>query len=99
MYAVLNQAGVLTGFSEFDKSSGIEVPDDCDLVPGRYKWDQGLGAFIPLATGQDRVLDEPDAMRAIYLGFCAIRDGQQLPKETLAWLDWYKQSFDNVRAK
>jgi len=98
MWAVINAAGVLTGFSQSDQSSGIEVPDDCDLTPGRYRWDDAMRAFIPITAQQDSIKQEPDAIRAIYLGFSAIRDGKPLPQATLDWLDWYRNTFDNMGA-
>lgn len=48
--AVLDADGVLTGYKQTAKPAkdAIVVPDDCDLAPGKFRWDPNAGAFIPL---------------------------------------------------
>jgi hypothetical protein len=102
--AVLDSAGVLTSYEQIEDDvledailpgSRILVPDGCDLAPGKYRWNGQT--FIPIgANGQDMVAEELDTVRAITLALMAIRDGKPFPPETLKWLDWYENSFDNL---
>jgi hypothetical protein len=100
LIALLDQAGVLTGYEEVEagevpgRVGRIPVPDGCDLVPGKYRWDGK--SFIPINQNkQDAAAADPDAMRAIAHALMAIRDGEPLPPDTLQWLHFYQTSFDN----
>jgi hypothetical protein len=54
--------------------------------------------FLPLvrkvATTEEL---SPDALRGIFRGFQAIQESGliTLPPETLSWMNFYRQSFDN----
>ena len=98
--ALLDDSGMLKGFRVVSKPKAVQtaaqvpVPDDCDLVPGRYRWDADRGAFLP--TGKATAAAAPtDALRAIWLGFRALKEqGIVLPEETLAWMASYAKTFD-----
>jgi hypothetical protein len=97
--ARLDKNQVLVGFTEAGpktwKTRGyqVAVPDGCDLEPGRYRWDGATFVALPPAGGQD-ALEEPDAVRAIALGFAKISETVELPQETLDWLDHYDTSIE-----
>jgi|TARA_Y100000310_G_scaffold87397_1_gene84228 hypothetical protein len=46
--AKLDRNKVLTGFTRKPGVKGIEVPEDCDLDPGKYFWDVKKKMFVPL---------------------------------------------------
>jgi len=48
--AVLDENGVLVGFKQVSVccTDDLEVPEDCDLRPGKYRWDEVAGSFVPL---------------------------------------------------
>lgn len=100
-YAQLDANGVLTGFVRLgdgapgaDAPDRVEVPLDCDLQPGRYRWNAAERRFDPISMEPAERLQGLDAVRAIALALVAIRDGKELPQYTLDWLDWYERSFD-----
>lgn len=93
--AILNDANVLVGYGEPTGEPGeVLVPDDCDLIPGRYQWDGR--AFMPVLPTAEQILNQPNTLRAVAKGFAAIRDSGvvTLPDETLDWLSAYENSFD-----
>lgn len=102
--AMLDDHGILTGFSEGTPGlDRIEVPDNCDLEVGRYRWNCAAKRFDPLPRldpwlAMPEETPEPDTLRAIARGFMAIRDNGlvALPPETLDWLDRYGRSIDNA---
>jgi hypothetical protein len=55
--ALLNKDHVLEGFEVVDTHAAdgefrIAVPDDCDLIPQKYRWRHDLKRFVPV--------DDPD---------------------------------------
>lgn len=94
--AILDKDGVLKGFAARQAKKGeVDVPDACDLVPGRYVHRDG--AFWPLppkAKKRDEL--DPDAMRAIWKGFAALRlqGVVDFPAETIDWIDAYGRTLD-----
>lgn len=48
-YALLDERRVIAGYVHQGPPSPyrIEVPDDCDLIPGRYFWHPATKAFWP----------------------------------------------------
>lgn len=108
-FAIIDEGGVLTGFRpaeeneiRTERDDVVEVPEDCDLEPGRYRWDGAR--FMPIilkAPASDE--PEPHALRAIAKGFIAIRDQKansdiwmvELPAETLEWLSFYERTIDS----
>lgn len=97
MWALLNGDKVLIGFSNFDDSSGVEVPEDCDLKPNKYKWNGE--AFIPLGFGQDAIAEQPDVMGAIVDALEEIQKTIPLPKRSADFLTFYKTSIDAAGKK
>lgn len=90
--AIIDRFGILMRY-ERTNDEGIPVPEDCDLVPGKYRWDGER--FIPImqAFGK-QTIDNPSTVAAIAEGFIAIRDRKPLPISTLEWLAAYERSFD-----
>ncbi len=83
--ALIDADGVLTGFDETGKAAGVTVPVDCDLLPGKYRWDGD--SFQPLLDQfSKKQIVAPDAMTAVGRGLLAIRDGKKFDDYTLAWL-------------
>lgn len=103
--AILDAGGVLTGYGSYHRSDipagCIEVPDECDLQPGKYSYSTASCAFwpimdeTPVATTAGPVAGDFDFIRAIWKGFVSLRAaGHEFPAETLAWMDQYGRSFD-----
>lgn len=95
--AILDPDGVYRGHEPFTGKLGpgdAEVPDDCDLEEGRYRWNGKT--FLPIASPEpEDMVNELHTLAAIAAGFMAIRDaGTPLPAITDRWLDWYVKTFD-----
>lgn len=90
--AILNESNDLVGIAT--DGNGPEVPDDCDLkTDGRYRWDGKT--FVPKNPAtQGTIENEPDALRAIALGFWEINKTIPLPAYTKQWVKWYANSVD-----
>lgn len=74
----------------------VAIPVDCDLAPGRYRWDAIKQTFLQIAQANP-LSDQPapDALVAIALGFVATRKGgATLPEPTLRWMDAFFTSID-----
>ena len=65
---------------------------DCDLPPGKYKWDAERQQFLP--AGKKSPAAAPDATRAIVKALDAIAKHIALPEESLRFIAEYKQTFD-----
>lgn len=53
LVALLDSDSVLRGFEHvpvhnIDTARRIAVPDDCDLIPGRYVWRHDKARFVPI---------------------------------------------------
>lgn len=84
MKAILDVSKVLIGFSSDHESSGIDVPDDCDLIPHKYIYDgEKFHPIIPHFTGDT---PSPDFQSAMVMLSCAMRDRTPLPAPFLSWL-------------
>ncbi len=98
--AKLNAAGVFIGIEELpeDELTPHHLPEitDCDLPPHKYRWDDGKQCFLALPKkALEDSLSEPHALRAIVLGFIAVKNsGITLPKETLDYIAWYQSTID-----
>src|SRR5690242_3533708 len=93
--ALLDKQGVLKGFDETGTATGIPVEPNCDLQPGKYRWEGETRTFVPdMQAFKGRSIVSPDAISAIALALIAIRDGKPLPDYTLAWLSAWEKSFD-----
>lgn len=67
---------------------------DCDLPPGKYRWDGTR--FVPLPTEQQRPrTDVPSLEEAFYaLVRGIVQSGQQIPPRTAQWATWYRSTVD-----
>jgi hypothetical protein len=99
--AVIDQSGLLTGFKTMHVADGwkpaagqVPVPENCDLVIGRYRWCAPQGAFLPIVPAAPAVDVEPNAMRAIALDIKARDRGEPPPEESVKWAHWFLDSLD-----
>lgn len=100
--AILDAQAVLLGFKKVsvvgrkETKFQVPVPDECDLTPKKYRWDAEAKTFVPLPPVAGSTPEHPDQVKAIALGFMALREAHvvALPKLTLAWLDWYAGTID-----
>jgi hypothetical protein len=78
----------------------VAIPVDCDLAPGRYRWDAGKNTFVPL--GKASALDAtppPDALEAMAFGLLAQwKAGTTLHDKTLRWLDAWLTGIDKMKS-
>lgn len=104
--ARLDANGVLAGYerglpADYAPQAGeVVVPDDCDLLPGKYRWDAERGAFLPLPRpGSADAVKDVNVLRAIFRGFQALetRFPGTLPSETKEWLNQFACSVDNLK--
>jgi hypothetical protein len=84
MKALLDAGGVLAGFSHAKTAKGVDVPDDCDLEPGKYVWDGKC--FNPILAQFNSDGPAPDFSAAVIKALACIRDGSQFPPDVLSWL-------------
>jgi hypothetical protein len=90
--ALIDANGVLIGY-ERTFEDGIEVPDECDLAPGRYKWNGT--SFVPILEAFTKTeVDAPDTVTAIAVALKAMRDGKPMPGITLKWLEEFDKTID-----
>lgn len=98
--ARLNPAGVFIGIEELpeDELTPHHLPEitECDLPLHKYRWDDEKQCFLPLPKkALEDSIAEPHALRAIVLGFIAVKEsGIALPKETLDYIAWYQTTID-----
>jgi hypothetical protein len=95
--AILDSNGVYHGIEEIHpdnmQSHHVELPDGCDLPPGKYRWDGST--FRPITDPERIKISNPDAFNAIAIGFIALhQQGIKLPEETEEWLDHYITTQD-----
>lgn len=92
--ARLDRSGVLMGYEDMPKGNKATVTDgmpewvdggDCDLKPGRYRWNPQAGRFDPVKS------DKVDTETAIIEGFRHLRDVEDmtLPAVTESWIAEY----------
>jgi hypothetical protein len=109
--AVLDANGVLAGYERAlpddyePKANEVIVPDECDLLPGKYVWgasaNAGNGTFIPITRGGSAdEAKQVNVLRAIFRGFQAIesRFPGTIPTETKDWMTQFASSVDNKGA-
>lgn len=97
--ARLDAAGVYLGTEQIPAdqvtADHVQLPDGCDLPPGKYGWDRDKRAFVPLADAQQRAVEQPVALNALaWLLLAQYAAGMPLPAPCMAWLDWYVKTID-----
>lgn len=101
--ARLDRSGVLMGYEDIADGSVATVTDgipewvdggDCDLKPGRYRWNPQAGRFEPVKS------EKVEAETAIIEGFRHLRDveGMTLPAATESWIAEYDKRKARVGA-
>jgi hypothetical protein len=95
--AKLDENNIYHGIEEIEDDAlqphHIELPEGCDLPPGKYQWSGET--FIPMRNPQRLKTSDPDALNAIAIGFISLQQsGAALPEETLEWLDHYITTQD-----
>ena len=89
-YAILNNRDELTGFKQLDPTntsqSHIQVPDNCDLKPGQYRYSRENRRFEPITK---KVIPfSQNEVKAIADGFNAIYESGliELPQNVIDWI-------------
>lgn len=103
--AILSSDGTYMGVGEIvdldQLAPGqVPVPADCDLLPGRYRWDSDKQTFMPIDRGSpvDRT-PPPEAIEGIAFGLLsAWKSGMSLHEKTLSWLDGWLTSIDKMKS-
>lgn len=92
--AKLDADGVYFGVEYVRELADGDVPvdADCDLAPGKYKWNADANRFEPLPRGQQK--SSPGAVTAERALFDLISATPNAPASCLAWADNYKKTFD-----
>lgn len=98
--AVLDPDGMYRGHEPLPGKAAlnpddVEVPPDCDLAPGRYRWDGKT--FLPVKSPEpEDVVNEHHTLVAVAAGFAAVEKALPgtLPEITLRWIDWYEKTVD-----
>lgn len=93
--AVLDEDGFFRGVTEVPaKADGIEVPADCDLEPGRYRWDGA--SFVPVRPLRSASIQDSPAADAALRGLIegCRKAGVILPPQTLAWARWFDKTME-----
>lgn len=90
-FALVDASGVLTGFThqhqaEQSDGIGIPVPADCDLVPGRYRWNAERTRFDPINLPPDGDRTGETIAIALALRALATAFSVQLPAASEAWV-------------
>jgi len=98
-FALLDDEGILIGYESAERGttshSRIEVPDLCDLLPFKYRWNMDERRFDPLRTFDEVPEDEPHTLKAIWLGFVSLAaTGHKFPEDTEKWMVKFGQSID-----
>lgn len=98
-FALLDETGRLTGYSQTPRDGAVMVEAACDLPPGNYKFSFGEEKFIPDLSRFAKALPkgDEDPFIAIALGFRAIKaqTGVVLPDYTENWLDGFARYPDD----
>jgi hypothetical protein len=98
-FALLDETGRLTGYSQTPREGAVMVEAACDLPPGNYKFNFGEEKFIPDLSRFAKALPkgDEDPFIAIALGFRAIKaqTGVVLPDYTENWLDGFARYPDD----
>lgn len=102
--ARLDANGVYWGVDTIERAAltaeHVEVPADCDLAPGAYRWNAAATRFDHLGRGQR--MAQPGGVsleEAVYeLALLAGADGPLMPK-LAQWVEQYRNSVGRVGQK
>lgn len=103
--ALIDEQNIYRGLVTVNESeiTDLHLPQirDCDLVPGKYRWEANAvslpfgGTFIPIK--QDRKPLPLDALGATALGFIGLAaQGSLVPQQTLEWAQRYLTTIDQM---
>jgi len=88
-WARLASDGTLLGFSKAKIAGAPEVPENCDLAPGRYVWNPAERRFDPRgrAVKPDQTAAALDLMmpKALALTIQALAGGRPPPEWCVIW--------------
>jgi len=90
--AKLDKDNIYYGVEEVETLSDtdVEVPHDCDLKHGMYRWDGQT--FLPLSRGSAKPIpDMPLAERALYE---LIKATKNPPPYCVEWSSFYEKTLD-----
>lgn len=93
--AILDNENTYFGMEEVSeiKDFDVEVPADCDLPIGKYKYNFHTHSFEPLKDlKKAKTPNAPLAERALYELINATKNP---PEYCVVWAKWYKDSVDN----
>lgn len=92
--AILDINGVYFGMEEVVQllEGDVEVPENCDLPPGKYKWVPELSQFYAVPKSQHTITpNAPLADRALYE---VIKSMPNPPAYCLEWCAWFEKTLD-----
>lgn len=74
----------------------VQLPDGCDLPPGKYYWDRSASTFLPLRSPQAVAEESPLALNALAWMLLAMWSENRvpIPSASLRWLDFYVKTID-----
>ena len=77
--AILNEKNVYEGYSK--EGNGPEVPEGCDLAPGKYRWNPEMNVFEPLSGPKV-------SLELAFASLCehVEKSTGTLPQEVQSWL-------------
>lgn len=98
--AMLDADGKLLGFDKSGKADGgIEVPVDCDLKIGGYRWDAAAESWQAILKEFPRDLPPgryPDHQVAMALALRRLSKTVELPRYTQEWLRGFERYPDDM---
>ncbi|HQS59721.1 MAG: hypothetical protein B7Y56_02985 [Gallionellales bacterium 35-53-114] len=92
--AVLDGNGIYFGKERVTvlQDGDVEVPEECDLPNGKYKWIAAAGQFQALPKSQQTTT--PNAPLADLALYYLIKSLPDPPSYCNEWCAWYEKSFD-----
>lgn len=96
--ARLDDRGVYQGVDELDSAEALtdrHLPEvtECDLPPGKYRWNRERKTFEALEHASVRAaVDVPSVEEIVYE--LAGHLGEKASPAVIKWMDWYRSSID-----
>lgn len=92
--ARLDGRGVYQGMDEFDALEDLtarHIPEvtDCDLPPGKYRWNAQMKTFDALERSSIRPAPDVPAIEDVIYELAAAL-GERVPDNVVRWMDWYE---------